>query len=138
MGQLGLGGLLSRFLASLLLVVATYNPSGFSYVHWIGGVFPHVQPLQAVAGIALLGAWLFFVHATWRSLGTLGLLLGCAFFAALIWLLVSWGWLSLANRGAMTWVVLVVIACLLTVGLSWALVQTKVTGQTVVDEMERR
>ena len=38
----------------------------------------------------------------------------------------------------MTWVVLVVIACLLTVGLSWALVQTKVTGQTVVDEMERR
>ena len=66
------------------------------------------------------------------------LALGFAFFAALIWLLVSWGWLSLANRGAMTWVVLVIVACVLTVGLSWALVQAKVSGQAVVDEVDRR
>ena len=138
MAQIGFGGLISRFLASLLLVLATYNPTGLSYVHWLAAVFPHVQPLQAVAGLALLAAWLFFVHSTWRSLGTLGLALGFAFFAALIWLLVSWGWLSLANRGAMTWVVLVIVACVLTVGLSWALVQAKVSGQAVVDEVDRR
>jgi len=136
--QFGFGGLISRFAASLLLVLATYNPTGYSYVHWLATVFPHVQPLQAVVGLALLGAWLFFVHSTWRSLGTLGLALGFAFFAALIWLLVSWGWLSLNNRGAMTWVVLFIIACLLTVGLSWALVQAKVSGQAVVDEVDRR
>lgn len=138
MVQFGFGGLISRFAASLLLVLATYNPTGYSYVHWLATVFPHVQPLQAVVGLALLGAWLFFVHSTWRSLGTLGLALGFAFFAALIWLLVSWGWLSLNNRGAMTWVVLFIIACLLTVGLSWALVQAKVSGQAVVDEVDRR
>ncbi len=138
MAQIGFGGLISRFLASLLLVLATYNPTGLSYVHWLAAAFPHVQPLQAVAGLALLAAWLFFVHSTWRSLGTLGLALGFAFFAALIWLLVSWGWLSLANRGAMTWVVLVIVACVLTVGLSWALVQAKVSGQAVVDEVDRR
>lgn len=138
MAQFGFGGLISRFLASLVLVIATYNPTGYSYVHWVATVFPHVQPAQAVVGIALACAWLFFLHSTWRSLGTLGVALGLAFFAALIWLLVSWGWLSLANRGAMTWVVLVIIACLLTFGLSWALVQAKVSGQAVVDDVERR
>lgn len=138
MNQFSIGGLLARFLASLLLVLATYNPTGISYVHWVATVFPRILPAQAVAGIALLAAWAFFLHATWRSLGTLGIALGAAFFGALIWLLASWGWLSLSNRGALAWVVLVVIACLLTVGLSWALVQARVSGQAVVDDVERR
>src|SRR5450755_3968268 len=70
--RMSLGGVLGRFLASLALVVATYNPTGYSLVGWIGSGFPHVQPLQAVIGIVLLGFWLFFVHATWISLGTIG------------------------------------------------------------------
>lgn len=138
MTQFSMGGLLARFGASLALVLATYNPTGTSVVHWIAGSLPHVAPLQAVVAIALTGAWLFFLHSTWRSLGTLGVALGLAFFGALIWLLVSWGWLSLANRGAMTWALLVVVACLLTTGLSWALLQARVTGQAIVDETERR
>ncbi len=135
--QFGLGGIIGRFLAALALVAVTYNPTGRSFAHWIGATFPHIQPLQAVAGIALVGIWLFFVHATWRALGTLGVVLGLAFFAALIWLFVSWGWLSLANQGAMAWVGIVVVASLLTTGLCWALVQTKVSGQQVVDEISR-
>lgn len=137
MAKFGLGAILTRFIAAFLLVAATYNPTGQSFTHWIAGTFPHIQPMQAVAGIALIGAWLFFVHATWRALGTLGVVLGLAFFAAVIWLLVSWGWLSLGNHGAMTWVGIVVVASLLTTGLCWALVQTRVSGQQVVDEISR-
>ena len=137
LAKFGIGGILLRFIASLVLVVATYNPTGRSFAHWIGPTFPHVDPLQAVAGIALIGIWLFFVHATWRALGTLGVLLGLAFFAAVTWLFVSWGWLSLANSGAMAWVGIFVVAALLTTGLCWALVQTKISGQQVVDEISR-
>ena len=137
LAKFGIGGILLRFIASLVLVVATYNPTGRSFAHWIGDTFPHVDPLQAVAGIALVGIWLFFVHATWRALGTLGVLLGLAFFAAVTWLFVSWGWLSLANSGAMAWVGIFVVASLLTTGLCWALVQTKISGQQVVDEISR-
>ena len=137
LAKFGIGGILLRFIASLVLVVATYNPTGRSFAHWIGHTFPHVDPLQAVAGIALIGIWLFFVHATWRALGTLGVLLGLAFFAAVTWLFVSWGWLSLANSGAMAWVGIFVVASLLTTGLCWALVQTKISGQQVVDEISR-
>jgi hypothetical protein len=135
--RLSVGGLVARFLASLALVVATYNPGGYSFLGWVGGNFPHVQPLQAVVGVVLLGLWIFFIHATWRSLGTLGVALGLAFFAAVLWLLTSWGWLSMSNHGAVAWFVLLIIACMLTLGLCWALIRVRVSGQAVVEEVQR-
>jgi len=132
-----MAGLAGRFLASLALVLATYNPSGFSFLGWVATNFPQVQPLQAVLGLILLAVWIFFVHATWRSLGTLGVSLGLAFFAALIWLISSWGWLNSASHSAMIWIALIFIACMLTLGLSWALIRVRVSGQAVMEEVQR-
>jgi hypothetical protein len=137
MNRLTAGGMLARFLASLILVLATYNPTGYSFVTWVVGNFPHLQPVQAVVGVALLALWIFFAHATWRSLGTLGVTIGIAFFAAVIWLVSSWGWLSTSNHNALAWVVLVIIACMLTIGLCWALIRVRVSGQAVVEEVQR-
>jgi hypothetical protein len=53
MGRLTLGGLAGRFLASLALVLATYNPTGLSFLSWVGGVNLHC--LHADPG-SLLGA----------------------------------------------------------------------------------
>jgi hypothetical protein len=135
--RLTVGGLMGRFIASLVLVLATYNPTGFSFVSWLAGNFPHVQPIQAVVGLALLALWIFFVHATWRSLGTLGVSLGLAFFAAVIWLISSWGWLNSSSHAALIWMALIVIACMLTLGLCWALVRVRVSGQPVIEEVQR-
>ena len=137
MGRLTLGGLLGRFLASLVLVLATYNPTGMSFVSWIAGNFPHIQPIQAVVGVVLLAVWIFFAHATWRSLGTLGVGLGLAFFAAIIWLISSWGWLNSSSHSAMIWISLIFIACILALGLCWALIRVRVSGQAVVEEVDR-
>jgi hypothetical protein len=137
MRNLSVGGVIGRFLASLILVIATFNPTGYSFVHWIAGNFPHLAPLQLVVGIALLGLWLFFLHATWRSLGTLGVALGLAFFAAMVWLFASWGWFSLSNHNAVIWVALFMMACMFTLGLCWALIQARVSGQAVVEEAKR-
>jgi hypothetical protein len=135
MGNFSFGGFLARWAASLVLVMVTYNPTGRSFVHWISGTFPEVQPLQAVAGIALLGAWAFFVNSTRQALGSFGMILTTAFFAALVWLFVSWGWLSLSNTGAVTWVVLAMLSFLLALGLSWQHVEKRVAGTTNVDEV---
>jgi len=135
--RFSIGGLIARFVASLALVLSTYNPTGTSYVHWVAGVFPHIQPVQAVVGLALLGFWIFFAHATWRSLGTLGVVMGLAFAAAAVWLFTSWGWFSLSKGSALTWVVLLVLACILTLGLCWALIQARISGQAVVEEVKR-
>jgi hypothetical protein len=134
MRNLTLGGVLARFVASLILVVATFNPTGYSFVHWIAANFPRLEPIQLVVGIALLGLWLFFLHATWRSLGTVGVVLGLAFLAAVVWLFASWGWFHSATHVAMVWMALFLIACLLTFGLSWALIQRRISGQVVVED----
>lgn len=57
-----------RFLASLLLVVATYNPSGYSFAHWIRNAFSAsgLGPEHFVAGIALVIGWVILVAATKR------------------------------------------------------------------------
>jgi hypothetical protein len=63
--------------------------------------------------------------------------LGLAFFAAVIWLISSWGWLNSPSHAALTWIVLIFIACILTLGLCWALIRVRVSGQAVVEEVDR-
>src|ERR1044071_5292369 len=106
-----------RLLAALVLVLCTFNPTGYSYVHWVATVFPHITPVQAIVGIVLLVGWIVYLTATMRSIGLLGVAIGVAFFAAVVWLVVSWGWLDLHNATAMTRVSLFISAGLLGIGL---------------------
>jgi uncharacterized protein DUF6524 len=131
-------GFALRLAAAALLVALTYNPSGHSYVHWLGTSVPSVSPLQALAGLVLLGGWGFFVHATWRSLGTVGVLFAALLAGAVIWLLTSWGWFSLKDTSVVSWLALACLALLLAVGVCWSHIRRRVTGQTDVDEVERR
>lgn len=130
-------GFLLRWAAAIVLVLVSYNPTGHSFVHWIAASFPKLQPLQAVAGILLVGAWGFFAASTWRSLGSFGVIIGIAFFAALVWLFSSWGWFSLNDTGVVTWIALFMLSFLLALGLSWSHVRRRVAGQADVDEVER-
>ena len=107
-------------------------------LNWLKATLPQVVPLQALAGLALLIGWAFFVHSTVRSIGTLGVLAGAAFFAALVWLLVSWGWLSLADHRALVWIGLLMVSFLLSIGLSWSHVRRRVAGQADVDDIDQR
>ena len=131
-------GFLLRLGVAVALVAMTYNPTGHSYVHWVAGSLPNVSPLEALAGLLLLGGWGFFIHATWRSLGTTGVLFATALTAALIWLLVSWHWFSLKDTGVISWLALASLAILLAIGVSWSHIRRRVTGQTDVDEVDRR
>lgn len=133
-----LTGFVSRLAAALALVLLTFNPTGWSFVHWMQATWPHVEPLQALAGVALLIGWAFFGRSTLRSIGKLGLLAGAAFFSALVWLLVSWGWLSLADHHVLVWIGLIMVSFLLTIGLSWSHVRRRIAGQSDVDDIDQR
>jgi hypothetical protein len=117
-------------------VYLTFNPSGHSYFHWLADGFPSITPAKAIAGIALLGAWLFFVHSTFNALGGLGVGLLVALFACITWWMIKQGWLSLADRAAMAWVVLGIIGIVLGIGMSWSLIRQKVSGQASVDRVD--
>ena len=131
-------GMMLRLLFAVLLVLATFNPSGLSYMHWLAKDFPHVTPLVVVAGLALIIGWVVFVRATLRSLGGLGLILSALFFGALIWLVVSWGWLDLHNTSAVSWILLVITSLVLAAGMCWSHIRRRLSGQSDVDEVDSR
>ncbi len=126
-----------RFLASLLLVMVTYNPTEYSYIGWLRAATPETTPLgpeHFVVGVALLIGWVILLAATQRSLGTFGLLLGGALLGGVVWLLTDIGWLNVSTVSSATWVGLICVAALLAVGLSWSHVWRRLTGQFEVDD----
>ena len=136
MNGISITGFFGRVVFALLLVLATFNPAGYSYFHWVRGEFPSVTPAQAVVGIVLLILWIFLSRSMMQAIGVLGLLLMTAFTAALVWLFVSWGWLDVSNATTMSWVMLVALGLILGVGMSWAIIRQKLTGQASVDEID--
>ncbi len=142
-------GTIGRFLAALILVYATYNPEGISYYHWAIASLnqSHVEalstqgaaafhPLKIFSGIVLIIGWVTFIIATKRSLGAFGVMLTAAFFGSLMWVLTAYNIIPADNVRLIHHVVLVMIAGLLTVGLSWSLVTRQVTGQVDTDSVD--
>jgi hypothetical protein len=129
-------GVLWRMLFALALVLLTFNPTGHSYYHWLADGFPSVQPLEAVAGLLLLGLWVFFVRSALMSMGAFGLGLVMALFAAIVWWMVTIGWLDVDNRSVMGWVVLTILGLVLGFGMSWAHIRRRVSGQASVDRVD--
>ena len=58
-------GFLLRLAAAIVLVLATFNPSGHSFYHWIADGFPHITPMEAVVGIVLLCAIVLAIGMSW-------------------------------------------------------------------------
>ena len=135
METLSLGGFFLRLLLAAVLVLATFNPTGHSYAHWVADSFAKPTPQLAVVGLALLIGWIVLLRATMRAIGIGGAVLAVAFIAALVWLVASWGWLNPRNTTAMTWVSLAALTVVLGVGMSWSHLRRRLTGQADVDEV---
>jgi hypothetical protein len=136
MKPITLQGFLLRFLFALLLVLLTYNPSGYSYSHWLQNSVSNFGPLLAIAGISLIIGWVVYLRATLRSLGLIGLILAVLFFSIILWLFIDWGWLALNNVTAMSWVILILISAVLAVGISWSHIRRKISGQVDADDVD--
>ena len=130
------GSFLIRLLIAALLVFASYNPSGYSWYHWLVKIDFEVNPMAILAGVVLLIGWVIFLRATLRSLGAVGTMLTVALFGVIVWALIFYGWLSLENIKAVQYVVLMVVSALLATGMSWSHIRRRMTGQLDVDDIE--
>jgi hypothetical protein len=124
-------GALTRIALAIVLVLVTFNPSGYSVYHWLAGEPLGVTPGKALAFVALFIGWLMCIRTALVALGWMGMTLGGLLMAALVWLLTDQGLISL-NGTAIVWLSLVVVGLMLGVGLSWALLRAKATGQIEV------
>ena len=135
--RLTLSGFAVRFVAATVLVLGTYNPSGYSFIEWIHESWSHGlgAPHYFVAVVLLIG-WVILLRATFNSLGAIGLVLGGALLGTLTWLLYDWGVLTGSSVSFYAWIVEVSLGALLALGLCWSLIWRQLTGQVEVDRVD--
>ncbi|MDH4022265.1 MAG: DUF6524 family protein [Gammaproteobacteria bacterium] len=133
-----IGSFFLRLLLALAIVLLTFNPSGFSFFHWTRDAFLNssLGPLHLLAGIALLIGWVLFVQATRQSLGLLGVVLVASLFGVLVWMLFFYDVVKSSSGATLTWIVLIGVAVVMTVGISWAHLRRRLSGQATVDDVD--
>ena len=142
-GGLSWSGIGVRFLLAVVLVYATWNPFGLSFTDWaIMPMFTGVEgdasrhaPLKFLAGILLLAGWVLYLQATHRSLGAAGAVLVAAICGGVVWLLASWRVFAMQGP-AIAHAILLVLAIILAMGMSWSHVSRRMSGQVDTDAVE--
>jgi len=125
-------GVVVRIVLALALVLATYNPSGHSFYHWLTEPPAGITAVKALLGVLLLIGWALSLRTVHVALGSLGVILGVALLAALAWVFVEQKWLDLDTPSAVAWLVLLILGTVLGLGLSWSLIRARLTGQVEV------
>jgi len=123
-----------RLLFAAILIFATFNPSGYSWIHWLSSDASLVY--KVALGIILLIGWVIYLRATWHSIGIIGIVIAACFFGVIIWLFIEWGWISLNNSSVVIWLVEIVLSGILAIGMSWAHVRRRLTGQYTTSDIE--
>lgn len=93
-------------------------------------------PLTILATLVLLVGYIIYVRTTLRSIGLFGMILILAVAGTLIWVLLDFGWIDLADPTFNTWLSLAVLSLVLAIGLSWSIVRRKPSGQADVDDID--
>ncbi len=125
-----------RWLFAFILLAATYNPTQLSYIRWASKNWGEQLPLIVFLGLVLLVAYVLFFTAVLRGIGSRGVILILAVIAALIWVLYDFGWLSLENPTANTWIALLALSIVFAIGMYWGIMWRRLSGQLEVDEDE--
>lgn len=125
-----------RFAAALVLVYFSYNPSGWSYFHWVIDDLQNQLVAKLFVGVIVLIGWVVFIRATANSLGGIGFMLAAAFFGTLIWLLIDWGVLPAGSVHAVVYLSEFALAGILATGMSWSHIRRRMSGQVDTDEIE--
>ena len=133
----GWDGFLLRFVFAIIVVFVTYNPEGISYFNWVYDELPEFSVLKAFTGIVILIAWIILIRATLGSLGTIGIFLAAAFFGLAIWLIIDVLGLSTDNFRVIAYIIEIMLASVLSIGVSWSHVRRRITGQIDTDELDR-
>jgi hypothetical protein len=133
----GWDGFILRFVFAIIVVFATYNPEGVSYYHWIYDALPDFSVIKAFVGVILLIGWIILLRATIGSLGFIGIILAAAFFGLAIWLIIDVLGLSTDNLRVISYIIGIMLASVLSVGVSWSHVRRRMSGQLDTDEIER-
>ncbi|MBT8418456.1 MAG: hypothetical protein KJO42_13540 [Silicimonas sp.] len=129
-------GFLIRWVFAFVLLALSYNPTKFNYTRWAIDNWQEQMPIVVLGGLILLVAFVLFFTAVLRGIGSVGVVLILAVVAALVWVLVDFGWIDVDNPTSNTWIALVALSVVLAVGMYWGILWRRLSGQLEVDEDE--
>ncbi len=129
-----LQGVVLRIGAAIALVLATFNPTQWSYARWALDDVSSFGPEKLIAGLLLVAGWILYVRAAMQSIGLIGAALIAAVIGAFVWLAIENGWLGLDNTNALLWIGLVGLGLILGIGLSWSHFRRRLTGQVDIED----
>ena len=129
-------GFIIRWIFAFGLLAATYNPSQWNFVRWGMANYETSLSLTVLFGLVLFVGYIIYLRATLRSIGIFGMILILAVVATLLWVMYDQGLISLDNPTINTWIAIVALSIVLSVGLSWSIVRRRLTGQTDVDDLD--
>lgn len=128
-----------RFVGAAIIVLLTFNPTGYSYYHWlsesINGTGVEFGAEHAFSGVMLVIGWTILIRATLRSLGPIGLVLASAFIGTFVWLLTSYNLFQADSTLSITWIALICLSILLAIGMSWSHIRRRMSGQLDVGDV---
>lgn len=127
-------GFLVRWLVAFVLLTITFNPTELNFVRWAATSWDDQTSLVVLFGLVLLVVYVVFLTAVLRGIGALGVVLVLAVIAALVWVLLDIGWLSIEYPGVMTWVAILALSIVLAVGMYWGILWRRISGQIEVDD----
>lgn len=129
-------GFVIRWLFAFVLLAATYNPTEWNYVRWSMANADTNLSVTVLLGLVLFVGYIIYLRATLRSIGIFGMVLILAVVGTLLWVLFDQGVISLNNQSVNTWIAIVALSIVLSVGLSWSIVRRKLSGQADVDDID--
>lgn len=129
-------GIGMRFVIAFLLVCLTWNPTRFCFTRWALNNWQELAPLVLFVGLCLLIGWVIFLRATARSLGALGIGLGVAIAASILWIIIRYNLIDPANSTTLAWVVLTLFSAILSAGMSWSHLRRRWSGQADMDDVD--
>lgn len=127
-------GFLLRWVAAFVLLAATFNPTQWNFLRWAQDSWAEQMPVIVLVGLLLAVAYVLFVTAVLRGIGAFGVILILAVVAAMVWVLVDFGWIDLDDPGVLTWVVIAALSVVLAMGMYWGILWRRISGQLEVDD----
>ncbi len=131
-------GIFWRWFGAFVLLAATFNPTRWNFVRCAMDNAAAQLSLTVFLGLVLAIGWIICIKATLNSIGAFGILLVAAVFGSLVWVLSDWSMFDLASTDTNLWRGIVALSLILGAGLSWSILQKRLTGQVDLDEIDNR
>lgn len=133
--QFQFSSFVTRFIIALILVFLSFNPSGYSFYHLVTQQAADL-PVLVLSGVVLAIGWVIFLRATLRSLGPIGIVLAGSLFGCLAWVAIYYNVLAIGST-VFVYLVLVIVAAILGIGMSWSHVRRRMSGQADMDDVDQ-